>query len=229
MGHVDERDPDLTLERLQFELHLLAELEVEGSERLIEKEDGGAVDQGPGQSDPLLLPAGHLPGPSPLVSVEADQGQGLADSALLLLALHLPLAQAVAHVLGDVHVREQGVVLEDRVDVPLVGRHPGDRLAGQQDLARGRLLEAGDHAQGRGLAAAGRAEERVEGPGCDAQVHRIDRHDVSEPLRDVQDLDIRLGRSRRSGRSPAGGRARLMGVGGRGGGQRRSSRDGCGR
>jgi hypothetical protein len=66
------------------------------------------------------------------------------------------LAQPVADVLGDVHVREQRVVLEDGVDVALVRRHAGDRLAGEQDLALGRLLEAGDHAQGRRLAAARR-------------------------------------------------------------------------
>ena len=53
-------------------------------------------------------------------------------------------------------------MLEDRVDVPPVRRDAGDRLAGEVDLALGGLLEAGDHPQRRRLAAAGRAEERVE-------------------------------------------------------------------
>ena len=42
VGHVDERDPDLLLDPLQLDLHLLAELEVERAERLVEQEDGRA-------------------------------------------------------------------------------------------------------------------------------------------------------------------------------------------
>ena len=45
------------------------------------------VHQGPGEGDPLLLAAGHLPGPAALVAGQADQAQGLADAALLLAPL----------------------------------------------------------------------------------------------------------------------------------------------
>ena len=51
-------------------------------------------------------------------------------------------------------VREQRVALEHRVDVALVRRRERHVLAVQQDLAAGRLLEAGDHPQRRRLAAA---------------------------------------------------------------------------
>ena len=89
-------------------------------------------------------------------------------------------------------------MLEDRVDVAPVRRHAGDRLAGQQDLALGRLLEAGDHAQGRRLAAARRPEQRVELAARDAQVHAVDGRDVAEPLGDPEDLDV----GRRRPRAP---------------------------
>ncbi len=102
----------------------------------------------------------------------------------------LLLAQAVADVLGDVHVREEGVVLEDRVHVPVVGRDAGDRSPVEEDLALGRLLEPGDHAQGRRLAAAGRPEQAREGAARDLQRHPVDRDDIAEPLRDVDELDI---------------------------------------
>ena len=65
VGHVDEGDPDLALKGLELELHLLAQLEIEGSQRLVEQEHRRVVDQGPGEGDPLLLPARHLPGPRP--------------------------------------------------------------------------------------------------------------------------------------------------------------------
>ena len=52
--------PDLGLDPLELELHLPAQLEVEGAERLVEQQHLGPVDQRPGQRDPLLLAAGEL-------------------------------------------------------------------------------------------------------------------------------------------------------------------------
>ena len=50
VGHVDERDPDLLLDPLELDLHLLAQLQVEGAQRLVE-EQGGPVDERPGEGD----------------------------------------------------------------------------------------------------------------------------------------------------------------------------------
>jgi hypothetical protein len=46
-------------------------------------------------------------------------------------------------------VREERVVLEDRVDVAFVRRPARDVLAGEEDAPRVRLLEAGDDPQRR--------------------------------------------------------------------------------
>ena len=83
-------------------------------------------------------------------------------------------AQPEGDVLVDRQVREQRVVLEDRVDVALVGRQPGDVLALELDRALGRLLEAADHPQRRGLAAAARAEEAEELAVADLEVDVVD-------------------------------------------------------
>jgi len=56
----DERDPEARLEELQLQLHLLAQLAVEGAERLVEEQDGGTVHQGARERDALLLSAGEL-------------------------------------------------------------------------------------------------------------------------------------------------------------------------
>jgi hypothetical protein len=54
-------------------------------------------------------------------------------------------------------MRKQRIVLEDEADVALVGRHQvGDVLLAEEDMPGVGLLEAGDHAQRGGLAAAGR-------------------------------------------------------------------------
>ena len=95
--------------------------------------------------------------------------------------------QTLSH---DGEVREEGVVLEDGVDRPLVGGNAGDRLVGEEDLALGRLIEAGDHAQRGRLAAAGRAEHREELALLDLDAHVLDGDEVAERLGDVLDLDV---------------------------------------
>ena len=57
---VDERDREILLEALQEELHLLAQLQVERAERLVEEQHLGAVDERAGERDPLALAAGEL-------------------------------------------------------------------------------------------------------------------------------------------------------------------------
>ena len=52
--------PTSLLDPLELDLHLPAQLEVEGAERLVEQQHVRAVDQGPRERDALLLAAGEL-------------------------------------------------------------------------------------------------------------------------------------------------------------------------
>src|SRR6185295_4232874 len=144
---------------------------------------------GPGEGHALLLAAGHLPGAALAVALEANECERLGDPTLLVSLLDLALPQPITDVLGDIHVREQRVVLEDRVHVALVRRDARDGLAGEQDLAFGRLLETGDHPQRRRLAAARWAEQRIERATRDREIHRIDGGDRAEALGHADDLD----------------------------------------
>ena len=60
MRDVDEGDPDLVLDALQLQLHLLAELEIERAERLVEQQHLRVVDERARERDALLLAAGQL-------------------------------------------------------------------------------------------------------------------------------------------------------------------------
>ena len=68
-----------------------------------------------------------------------------------------------AHVVHDGEVLEEGVVLEDDADPPLLGRHgvagTGHHLIADGHGARVRRLEAGDEAQGRGLSTPGGTQQ----------------------------------------------------------------------
>jgi hypothetical protein len=87
-------------------------------------------------------------------------------------------------------VGEGGVVLEDHADAAPLRWQPGDVLAVDLDPAGVGWLEARDDAQQRGLAAAGGAEERGQGPRLDLDGDVGEGCDLAiEGLADVSDRD----------------------------------------
>ena len=93
--------------------------------------------------------------------------------------------QRVADVLGDRHVRVERVGLEDHRHVAVLRQHVGDVALADQHAAGGDGFEAGDHAQRRGLAAAGGAEQHEELAVGDGEVEALDHLDGAEGLADV--------------------------------------------
>src|SRR5205823_13588484 len=79
VGDVDEGDPDLLLDRLELDLHLLAQLEVERTQRLVQEQDSGPVDECPGQCDALPLAAGELRWLAAGKARQADPAPRLGD------------------------------------------------------------------------------------------------------------------------------------------------------
>ncbi|MNG17487.1 hypothetical protein D3C84_1014770 [compost metagenome] len=58
MGDEDEGDAGFFLHALEFDLHFLAQLEVQRRQRLVEQQHLGLRRQGPGQRHALLLATG---------------------------------------------------------------------------------------------------------------------------------------------------------------------------
>jgi hypothetical protein len=115
----------------------------------------------------------------------------VADPPVVLGAVQAEPAQAVADVLGHAQVREDGVALEDHVGRAAVRGHARDRLAGDGDGdgAFRQVVEVGEHAQERGLAAAGGAEEGEELAGADRDGDLVQGGEVAEPLGGPADVD----------------------------------------
>ncbi len=190
VGDVDEGDAHLALDRLQLDLHLLAQLQVEGAERLVEQQHPGAVDDRAGERDALALAAGELSRPAVAVAGKADHLECLVASPGALGPGDARDPQPVCDVLADGHVWEQGVVLKDRVDRPVVGRHAAHVLPGQLDRSPARLLEAGDHPQRRRLAGARGPKQREELALLDLQVDARDRTHLAVTLGEVGQADV---------------------------------------
>ena len=87
--------------------------------------------------------------------------------------------------LDDVHVLEQGVILEDETDVALLDRRLVDAVAADEDVAGGGHFQAGDHAQDGGLAAAAGTEQGHQLALLDGEGDVADGGDVAELLGDV--------------------------------------------
>ena len=141
-----------------------------------------------GERHALLLAAGELVGHAVFHALEADHAQDAVDFLGDLLLGELAQLEAVGDVVEDVVVRQQGVALEDHRGVALVGRELVDGLAAEVDLALVGALEAGDHAQDRGLAAAGGAQQRHELARGDLDVGVVDGVEILAGLGVLVDL-----------------------------------------
>ena len=81
MRDVDERDADRLLDVLELDLHLLAELQVERAQRLVEQQHAGSVDERARQGDALPLPARELARLALRERAQADERQRFARPA----------------------------------------------------------------------------------------------------------------------------------------------------
>jgi hypothetical protein len=125
---------------------------------------------------------------------ELHQRQRRAHPAFAFAACETAHLESEGHVLRDRHVRKERVVLEHHAEVAAVWRDLGYAFAADEHVAGGGLLEAGDHAQRRGLAAAARAEQRKKRTARDIEVQAFDRHHVLVTLGYVDETDIGRGR-----------------------------------
>ena len=163
---VDGREIEVALQPLELGAHAVAQLGVEVGERLVEQQELRLHHQGAREREPLLLAAGELGGVAIDQLLERDRVQHAHDLVADVLLGEPAHLQRKRHVLEDVHVRPDGVGLEHHAEIALVRRDENalvrriDEPAGDLDLARNRLLQPGDRAQRRGLAAARRPEQR---------------------------------------------------------------------
>src|SRR3954471_5538898 len=118
---------------------------------------------------------------------ETDHGERIGHAPIALLGGDPPHPQCKRDIVGDAHMRPQCIGLKHHADSPLLRRQckAGDAhdLVRQPDRAGIRFLEARHQAQQRGLAAAGRPQEREELTVRDRQRDILDGARRAELLR----------------------------------------------
>ena len=139
--------------------HAGTQLGIQVGQRLVQQEDGRVTDHGAAQSDTLALAARQSLGLAVQQVLDLQDLGGLMDALVDLVLRGLAQLQAEGDVLVNGHVGVQSVALEHHGDVAVLRGNVVDQTAADVHLALGDLLQAGDHAQGGGLAAAGGADE----------------------------------------------------------------------
>jgi len=155
VGDEDGGDAGLALDLLQFDPHLVAQVRVEGGERLVEQQHVGLDDNGAGQRDALLLAAGSSEG-----SFFSTPGRRTISRARVTFSAIVALG--TLRYLRPKAMLSKMVLCGNKRSSGTPGRCSACGSARRSSAARrsrcraGRVHETGDRAQDRGLAAAGR-------------------------------------------------------------------------
>ena len=128
--------------------HLAHAHRVQAGQGLVQDQQFGTAQQGPGDGQPAGLAQGEAAGPLPGALVQAHQAQGLVGVAAGAVAQQAP---AVLQVLADAETGDQGGLVEDDGH-PAPGAMDGPgRLAQDLHLPGGRPQQAEGAGQGGGL------------------------------------------------------------------------------
>jgi hypothetical protein len=182
MGDVDRSCFQPLVQFLDLAAHRHAQLGVKVGQRLVEQEHLRVAHDRAAHGHALALPARELPRITVEQRIQRQDLGGALDLRFDGGLVRLGEVQREGHVVAHRHVRVQRVVLEDHRDVACLGRHVVDHLACDADLAASDLLEAGDHAQQGGLAAAGWAHQYRERAVGNFDVHAVQDRYLAEAL-----------------------------------------------
>ena len=154
MGDDDEGERKLLLQFHQLELGFAAQLLIERRKRLVQEQETGAFDQRACKRDALALAAGELVRLALAQALELDELQHLRNSGPNIGFCKPLLLESEGDIALDGEMRKQRIALKHHVERPPMGRHACEILPIEQHAPRIGSLEAREHAQQRGLAAA---------------------------------------------------------------------------
>ena len=147
----------------QLRAELGAHFGVEVRERFVEKEDAWLADNGAADGDALLLSSGKIARHACEKIFNTEDGGGFLNAACDVGCREMADAKAEGEVFSDVEMRVKRIILEDHGDIAVARREVADVGVADKDFSRGETFQPCHHAQGAGLAAAGRSEENNEG------------------------------------------------------------------
>ncbi len=189
VGDIDRRGFQLAVQLLDFSAHLLAQAGVEVGERLVEKESLGLAHNGAAHGNALTLAAGKRFRATFQQRLKAEFGGGRLDGARDFLFRRFAQPHAVAHIVGNAHMRIERIGLEHHRNVAVLGCQFIDALAADLHLPGRDVFKACNHAQQSGFSAAGRADQHDEFAIFDLKIDTMQNSMFAIALADRLNID----------------------------------------
>ena len=190
VGHVDGGGLQLGDQLLELRPEGEPQQRVQVGQRLVHQQHGRLHHDRPGDRDPLALPAGQLRRVAVQQLAQLDQGGGPLHPLAHGGPVELPHPQAEGDVVEHLEVGEDRVALEHHGQVPLAWRQVGHVGVADPDPATVGILQAGQQAQQRRLAAAARTEQHHELAVLDVELDVVDGHGLVEHLAHALEVDL---------------------------------------
>ena len=159
MRNVDEGRLQALMQLGDLGTHLHAQLGVEVGERFVHQEDLRVTDDCAAERNALTLTAGQSLRLAVEQLLDAQNLRRFANQLVDFVLRLLAQLQTKRHVVVHGHVRIQRVVLENHRDIAVLRRNVVDQTVADVQLTFGNLFKTRDHAQRRGLTAAGRTDQ----------------------------------------------------------------------
>ena len=189
VGDVNEGAPQLCVQAIAFGPQFTAQLGVEAGQRLIEQKYRRVRHQRSRQRNALGFPSRALVRHLIEQMADAHHLGNLAHPLDPLRPRYVLHAQAELDVLRHRLMRKQRVALEHHAEAAVTRLEIVDDAPVNADFAGGRIFEAGDHPQGRGLAAPRRPDKDDEFTVCNGAGQVLHRRNRAERLTQVHQLD----------------------------------------
>ncbi len=174
MGDVDGGDAEAAGQGGDLRASLHTQLRIEIRQRLVHEEDLRGPDDGSTHRHTLPLPTGQSFRLAVEVRLQVEQSGGLLDALIAFLLRHSCDLQGESHVLAHAHMRVERIVLEHHRNIAFPGGEVRDIVLADADVPGIDGFESGEHAQGRRLPAARRADKDEEFPVGDIEADLVD-------------------------------------------------------
>src|SRR5262249_38806403 len=193
MGHVNDRYPQALVQMLDLQLHLLPQLLVQRTQRLIHEEELGLEHDRTRNCNALLLTPRELLGISRLKSRQIDELENRLNATGNIAPAQPAHLERKGDIACDRQVWEERIVLKHHANVALIGRQRADRSSRKLYLAGIRVRQAGNHLKRGRFAGTRWTEQAQELALCKCEGDPVDGPYGVKYLRHVVELEQGLG------------------------------------
>ena len=120
VGNVDKCDSQLIFQTDQFVLHVLAHLEIQSTQGLVEKKHFRFIDNGTGNGDSLLLTTAQSIDFTLFIAIQIHQFQCIFDLVINIGFAFLFYPETEGNVFCHIHIREEGVFLKYGIQLAFI-------------------------------------------------------------------------------------------------------------